>query len=528
VVTPANSMPVAEVCRRVDGLPLAIELAAARCRLLSPAELAERLDDALSVLGRGPRDAPARQHTLHATVEWSHDLLSDSEQACFARFAAFGGGATVEAAETIAGADIDTLDGLVAKSLLARSEEGPTRLVMLETIRAYALERFADVTEADAVRERHYRYFLAVAQRHGAHAALWSAASGEHLARLDAEVDNLRAALTWALTQPTAEPALRLCAALGWYWLIRDHYAEAVSWIDQALGIAGAEAHPMLRARALCVKGWCLWPLGRAAEERVTMAETEVAARQTGDAVMISRALELRAAREGSAGRLDVAEAYADEALALAVAAGDDSAIALAAFAKAMASRTIADLRARVERAAALLEKAGDAYHLADLLSSAAYGALCMGGDQEARAFIDRAVPLVRKLDNAYAWMMLRGNFGLVALVTGDAGAARDAFREELTLCRELVVRPFAPEGLLGLGAVACVEGDTQRAARLLGAAREQRYDDPEDPVEERLERAFFASARSGHGADGWDAAVREGAMLSFEDAIAFALEVRA
>ena len=136
---------VAEICRRVDGLPLAIELAAARCGLLSPAEIATRLQGALDGLGAGPRDAPARQQTLRATIDWSHSLLSDDEKACFARFAVFAGGATVQAAETITGAGIDTLDRLVAKSLLVRRHEahGPTRLGMLETVRAYAAERFA-------------------------------------------------------------------------------------------------------------------------------------------------------------------------------------------------------------------------------------------------------------------------------------------------------------------------------------------------------------------------------------------------
>ena len=141
----ANADAVAEICRRVDGLPLAIELAAARCGLLSPAEIAERLDTALGALGAGARDAPARQQTLRATIDWSHDLLSDAEKRCFARFAVFAGGATVEAAEAITDAGLDTLDGLVAKSLLVRRRDAhaPTRLGMLETIRAYATERFA-------------------------------------------------------------------------------------------------------------------------------------------------------------------------------------------------------------------------------------------------------------------------------------------------------------------------------------------------------------------------------------------------
>ena len=174
--------------------------AAGCCR---PTEIAERLETALGALGAGARDAPARQQTLRATIDWSHELLSDAEKQCFARFAVFAGGATVEAAETITAAGLDTLDGLVAKSLLVRRQHAhaPTRLGMLETIRAYAGERFAAAADAEAVRERHYRYYLALAERHGTERALWGAGAREHLARLDAEIDNLHAALGWAVAQ---------------------------------------------------------------------------------------------------------------------------------------------------------------------------------------------------------------------------------------------------------------------------------------------------------------------------------------
>ena len=244
----ATARDVAEICRRVDGLPLAIELAAARCALLSPAEIAQRLDAALGV---GPRDAPARQRTLRATIDWSHDLLDDDEKACFARFGVFAGGATVEAAEAVTGADLDTLDRLVAKSLLvrrARADE-PTRLLMLETVRAYAAERFAARPDAEIVRERHAEHFLAVAERHGADRALWGRDGRAHAAALDAESDNLSAALAWAVDRRHPELALRLVAALGPYWRSRNRFADAVEWVDRVLALPGADAHPVLSAR---------------------------------------------------------------------------------------------------------------------------------------------------------------------------------------------------------------------------------------------------------------------------------------
>ena len=249
---------IAEICRRVDGLPLAIELAAARCGLLSPAEIATRLSGALDALGAAPRDAPARQQTLRATIDWSHNLLSDDEKACFARFAVFAGGATVEAAETITGADIDTLDRLVAKSLLVRrhEEHGPTRLGMLETVRAYAAERFAAISDRESVRAHHSRYFQAVAGRHGPDSALDGPNRGEHLAALDAEIENLRAALQWAVERDTTGQALEMSAVLIDYWMRRERYAQAVRWVELALQTSDTVGNPAVRARALCRVCW--------------------------------------------------------------------------------------------------------------------------------------------------------------------------------------------------------------------------------------------------------------------------------
>jgi predicted ATPase/class 3 adenylate cyclase len=518
---------VAEICRRVDGLPLAIELAAARCGLLSPGEIAERLDTALGALGTGARDAPARQRTLRATVDWSHDLLSEPEKQCFARFAVFAGGATVEAAEAITAADLDTLDGLVAKNLIVRRQHAhaPTRLGILETIRAYATERFAATADEQAVRECHYRYFLALARRHATERALWGTARNEHLARLDAEIDNLHAALAWAIDDGSAERALAMASAIADYWRMRSRAADALNWIDQALAKPGADAHPALRVRLLTHKAMALWDAGRAVEQPPVWAEAEALARALGDPLVLSRALQPRVVTESAANRLDRAEALADEALQWATTAGDDWAIAMAAFSKAMAAPAIAELRERVERAASLLEGVGNLYFLANMLASAAYGAMGVGSDRDAKALIERALPIARGLEDPGLWMMVHGNFGLAALLTGDTDGARDAFREELRLCRELVVRPYASEGLSGLAAVAAAHGDTDRSARLCGAAGAHRYGQPHAAVENRLDAIYFEPARTHFGVDAWEAAANEGAALNFEDAIAYALE---
>jgi hypothetical protein len=241
--------------------------------------------------------------------------------------------------------------------------------------------------------------------------------------------------------------------------------------------------------------------------------------------VILSQALQTRAGYEFGGGRSDLADPLADEALSWARAAGDEWEIACASRAKARGASTAAERRERVDRAASLLDEVGNIFDLADVLFSAAYGALCEGSDHDARDFVERAIPVVRELDSPFLWMILQGNLGLAALLTGDIDAARDAFREELTLCRELVVRPIASEGLRGLAALGAVHGDDHRAARLVGAAAAHRYDQPPEAVDARLDTLFFEVARTRYGADTWDAAVHEGGTLSFEDAIACALE---
>jgi predicted ATPase/class 3 adenylate cyclase len=523
----ANAIAVAEICRRVDGLPLAIELAAGRCALLSPGEIAERLRVALGVLGAGPRDAPTRHQTLRATIDWSVELLSDAEKVCFARFAVFAGGATVEAAEAITGADLDTLDRLVAKSLLIGRPHAhaATRLWMLETTHAYAIERLAAAADTDAIHGRHYRHYLALAQEHGTDRALMRAGRTEHLAGLDAEIDNLHAALAWAAGQDSAEASLELGAALGSYWLMRSRPTDALHWIDRALSLPGADAHSGLRVRALLNRAWCLFALGRTAEQPAAVAQAEALARELGDLVILSQALQTRADYESGRSRLDVAAALADEALRLASTAGDEWEIARAARAVARAASTATGLGARVDRAAELLNDVGNLFDLGYLLTSAAYVALREGCDRDARDFAKRALPVVRELDHPFMWMNLQGNLALAALLTDDTDTARDAFREALVLSRQLVVPLIASEALLGLAALDAMRGDTRRAARLVGAATAHRYDQSQDLVNARLDAAFLEDARTRCGADTWDAAMSEGATLSLEDAIAYALQ---
>ena len=249
-LTPANAGAIADVCRRLDGLPLAIELAAARTALLGPDELSARLGEALDVLGSGPRDAPDRQRTLRATIDWSHRLLNTPEAEAFARFAVFAGGATLEAAQEVTGAALDTLEGLVHKQLLVRRRAPRTeaRLLMLETVREYAREHFDADAHGAEIRESHCRHYFALVER--SEPELHTSRQASWLARLDAEIDNIRAALDWSLAADPIQ-ALHAVGLLGKFWTIRDSYSEGAERVVAALEAAGDAAPIRDRAGAL-------------------------------------------------------------------------------------------------------------------------------------------------------------------------------------------------------------------------------------------------------------------------------------
>jgi tetratricopeptide (TPR) repeat protein len=260
-VTDESAPAVAEICVRLDGLPLAIELAAARIKMLPPKAMLQRLGSRLKLLTGGARDLPERQRTLRATIEWSHALLDEGEQVLFGRLAVFSGGRTLQAIEAICDAEdnlgVEAFEGvssLVDKSLL-RQEEGPNgepRFVMLETVHEYAREKLEESAEAEQIKRVHAEYFLTLAEE--AYPVLKAANQFEWLERLEAEHDNMRAALSWALERKEAEVALRLGGALGWFWSVRGYHSEGRRWLEQALTIEG-RGSPGSRAMALAGAG---------------------------------------------------------------------------------------------------------------------------------------------------------------------------------------------------------------------------------------------------------------------------------
>ena len=208
-------------------------------------------------------------------------------------------------------------------------------------------------------------------------------------------------------------PPLRCARRSAWYWLMQVRYSEAIDWIDRALVLPGADAHPALRVKVLCIKSWALWPLGRNAERLVVTAEAEELAKAVGDAGLLSQVLESRSVHESAhLSRFDVAETLADEALSWANAARDDWWVAKAEYARVLAAQGAEELRERVDRTAPLLERWGDVHDVAEMYGAAAYAALCHGALDDAGEFLARAVPLAERLDSPFLQMLLHGNSG--------------------------------------------------------------------------------------------------------------------
>jgi predicted ATPase/DNA-binding SARP family transcriptional activator len=426
-----NAPAVARICRFLDGLPLAIELAAARARLLSPAELADRLEQRPDALGPGPRDVPARHATLVATIEWSHDLLGADEQAAFARLGVFAGGCTLEAAERVCGISIDELASLVDNSLVQRRRSpGGPRFVMLETVRRFALDRL----HGDGVRERHVEWLLDLAT--AAHTEVLSGGDTvTWLDRMEAEHDNLRAALGWALETGRVEIALQLAAAARSFWEFRGHLAEGGRWLDDLL--AADPGVPVdVRAKAAGVAASLAFHRGEFDRARELHSELLELARARGDAAGVARGL-------SDLGSVDAA---------------------------------VGDL----ERAAELLQQSVDAFRALGEDTRAALALCNLGHVAQQQGDYERAVAVT--LD-ALAIQRAHGdrlravvslyNLGSYAMERGDLVEVRRWLGECFPVALELGYREVIAYGLAALVSLAVTEGDDARGAELAGAVDE-------------------------------------------------------
>ncbi len=500
-LTEGNAREVAEICVRLDGLPLALELAAARVRLLPPRAMLARLDKRLPLLTGGAQDLPSRQQTLRATLDWSYSLLDGAEQELLARLAVFASGCTLEAAEAICGAGnvqevVETLASLVDNSLVSQEERGggDVRFGMLETVREYALERLESSGEAERVWRMHATFYLELAQR--AEPELRGPAQAVWLDRLEAERDNLRAAMGWLLAprEPVAHEHIELAVRLGWvlwlFWVMRGHLDEGRRWMKSALERADA-LQPDVRAKSLCVLGIVLNALGTTEEAMPLFEESAVLFQRAGD--QRGTAISLTGLGIGAMKRGDTERATV-----------------------------------LLKRSVALYRESGDRWGIAQLLPY--IGMLARGRSDypRARQYFEEGLTLARELEDRLGAYKSLYNLALVAQTQGDSGEATRRYRDGLVLSNELGNAAHMAYCLEGLASVAGATGRAEHVARLLGAAEvlletvgAPRY--PYVPDRATVQRAT-AGARAQLTAEAFAAAWAAGRAMTLEQAAAYAL----
>jgi predicted ATPase/DNA-binding SARP family transcriptional activator len=517
---------IARLCARLDGLPLALELAAARTGLFSVEELDARLREAICDLGTGARDAPARQRTLHATIEWSYRLLTEELRSTFRRLAVFAGGATLEAAEAVTGATAEAIEALIAKSLLHRRWEGAgaTRVAMLQTVTEYARRLLAQDPAADAVRRDHLEHYLQLAETNIAR--LSTHEEPDALAAIDREIDNLRAALEWALTAAPNE-ALRLVGHLGEYWWIRGDL-DGLPWFNAALRSAGELAPGGDRARAHHQRAHLLFMRHDHRSSREAVQTALALYRESGDHAGISEACHELIFLGEMLGETEGGEALAAAAYRHALLAGSDALVAknLGRLARTLPAP---DRTAALEHAVELLTQLGNYQEVARAYNNAAFLALNENRPGEAIPLLSMALIAAERTGVPATVTITLGNVGFANLFTGDVDAARMAFSQQLQLCAEHAFRYGADAGLAGLAAVLAVDERPEQAARLLGAARALGYPTADaHGIDRLLERDFFARARARYGLAAWERSEATGAAMSLESAMACAHQSRA
>ena len=535
-LTTQNATAVAAICARLDGLPLAIELAAPHVTLLPPPALLARLEHRLQMLVGGARDLPERQQTLRAAIAWSYDLLHAGEQALFRRLCVFVGGATLEAVEAVChtagdleGDALGWLAALVDKSLLRR-EEGPggeARVGLLETIREYGREQLATSGEQVATERSHAAYYLALAEE--AEPALTGAEQVTWLARLEREHDNLRSALRWALESGEVEGGLRLAGTLWRFWVMRGYLREGRRWLETLLN-RDADVAPASRARALHGAGVLARDMGDCTRADLLLGESLALWRELADSTGIATALNGLGSVAWQRGDLARARALHEEGLALRQEMGDTGGVIISLNNLGLVVQDQGDLaraEALFEEVLAFFRERGNRRGIAGSLNNLGEVALAQGNLTRARLLCEEALALRQGLNDRAGIASSLINLGLIACAQGDLARARLLYEEGLVLFRELGDTRGVGDTMEGQAQVVAAHGHAARAAHLLGAAEAVRaaIGAPLLPRAKAAHDRTVAAARTSLGDDAFAAAWAMGATLLLEQAIALALE---
>jgi predicted ATPase len=453
-VTNANAPAVAEIAHRLDGLPLAIELAAARSRLLSPEALLARLERRLPLLSSGARDLPARQQTLRGAIAWGYDLLETGEQELFGRLSIFAGGFTLETAETVCDPDgdigIDLFDGvaaLVDKSLVREVEGKGTepRFGMLATIREFGLEMLEQSSDATDVRRRFERHFRALAHR--SEAALRGPQQATWYDRLNAEHRNFRETLKLVVDRGEAELAQQIAIDLWWFWYLRGGVGEGRRWIQRAIALDDGESRTLAHGRALVVLG-ILGVLMGDPDAQPLDRGLEIL-RERDKSSMLAPALAFRAQISMATGEMDDAKRFLDEAVDVAEPVGRPWEAGIVQFQVANIAFSSGDLvtaREAARESRALMRTARDFWTMAMPLSILGRIASIEGHHDVARRYFDEAVALRRTSEDGWNFVHLLNGAGDAARLAGDLDRAREIYVDCLKIFRRT-----ASSGLAGV-----------------------------------------------------------------------------
>ncbi len=471
------------ICRRLDGIPLAIELAAARLRMMPPAELEARLDRRFALLTGGSRAGRPRQQTLWAMVDWSWELLNGPEQAVLARLSVFAGGFGLAAAEAVAaGEDVPAaevaghLGALVDKSLVQFGDAGagPGRYRLLETIRQYAAGQLDELAPAaaQAARRAHREYYLALAEAAAPH--LVGPGQAEWLDRLDAELGNLRAAIALSLTEADPEPGLRLAACVRVFWRARGHAAEGSDALRALLDLPAARGATLARARALAAAAYLHQQAGSYATAAGCCEEALAIARSAGDGYLVAELLNERAWILVRLGRSGEALPLVESGLGVARHLGESHLTARLLAVRGSAMNVQGDHAGAARDAAEALRlcrQAGDRLQAGIMLSNRGYYELSAGDLDAARAHLAEALDIARALGDRQSALQGRINLGLAECLGGSPGAAGALFAESLDLARRMGMKRHTAYALLGLALADCGGVQPGWSARLHGAA---------------------------------------------------------
>ncbi|PZS28256.1 MAG: hypothetical protein DLM59_14975, partial [Pseudonocardiales bacterium] len=522
---------VAEVCHRLDGIPLAIELAAARLDTMSPQELLSRLAERLDLLADGPVDVPTRQRSLRAAIGWSYELLSLADRTLFAALGVFAGGCQVEAVEAVfpASSLTDRLAGLVDKNLLQveTGHDGTPRFQMLESIRAYAVEELAADPSAEAIHARHAGYCATFADQ--AVASLLGPDQSAALDLISREQHNVRAALTWTLENDQCEVAARICVGVWRFWATRGHVSEAREWVTRILGQQGS-LPPALLVKLLYVAGSVAVDQGDVRAAGTLVEQCLSCARVVDERSVMVQALRMLGEIRTMAGEYEEARRLHAESLALARAESDQRGIACALGDLGDIAIRLGDLDDAQELVSESLEifrSIGDTLAALCCMLSLGEVLLFQADPTGARPLFEESLLLSREVGDvcSEAWAM--HHLGVVADAGGDAAEATRLFAGALSLRHRTQERQTIADSLEGLAGVA-IARDPSLAARLFAAAAglRDRHQLPRPPVWQHRWDAHMRQLCDALDAETRDAAWASGRAAPLDDVVAAALEL--